>query len=973
VITPRVTRLVRVPDLRALQAAVGQLVSGQVAAVRRTAVVVPTRGAAEELRRTLEDHCLSGESAIVLPELVTRSDLYERLHAASPGLPRRLSPQEREVLLRRAARGVAAGTPPPFSLRPGLVLEMLRFYDELRRREQSLDDFSRLATSQLEPHISTDRGAERLLRQTEFLSASFAEFERLTHDTGAIDEHGLRTLLLGPAGPEQTAFTQLIVTVGDETADPRGLYGSDFDLLARMGGVERLEIVCTEHTLASGFHERVHQLLPGLEEVRYGAPSPPATLVVPEAGEDARAWFTSRDREEELADFVRDLCQRSAGTPPQGDDPTLDRCAVLFQRPLPYLYLARQVFTDAGLPYQTVDTLPLSAEPFSAAIDLVLSFLTAEGNRASTIALLSSPHFSFGAGAASVAALESRMREGRFSGGWDRLASMEVPEAGAEALSAAITAADALSDVRLAASASAQFGALLGFVRRFERLPPENAEWGERHLRARGAILAAIESLRDAHARHDGEPLDLGELSGSLRRWIEAQTFAPRSGSGGVRLLDASSAAYANVDELRVLGLVERDWPEPVRRSIFYPSSILSQLGWPPDAERSAAARARFRDLLGVATRRVSASAFTLEDDALVSPSPFVEELETAGLSIDRARPQPPAAVFTHEALWRDEPVTGSALARLEAGAAGWLTLRASRTASDDERYRGALGARAAKTYAVSYVERYLECPFKYYASQVLRLAEEREEEPGLTPQERGHFIHEVFEQFFAEWQRAGLGTITTANVADAILMFEEVVEARLEHLPEADRAMERTHLLGSAAASGLAERAFAFEMEQGGEVVERLLERSLEGRFAFASPDGERQVAIRAKADRIDLMADGTLRVIDYKLGRAPKPARALQLAVYGVCAEQALDGHRGRSWKLERAGYVAFKEKDAFVSLGGRSLLATALKEGQARFLAAIDAIERGEFPVRPDEPFRCQWCGYAGICRKDYVGDE
>ena len=37
------------------------------------------------------------------------------------------------------------------------------------------------------------------------------------------------------------------------------------------------------------------------------------------------------------------------------------------------------------------------------------------------------------------------------------------------------------------------------------------------------------------------------------------------------------------------------------------------------------------------------------------------------------------------------------------------------------------------------------------------------------------------------------------------------------------------------------------------------------------------------------------------------------------------------------------------------------------------AIDGIERGAFPVEPDEPFRCRWCGYASVCRKDYVGDE
>ena len=87
---------------------------------------------------------------------------------------------------------------------------------------------------------------------------------------------------------------------------------------------------------------------------------------------------------------------------------------------------------------------------------------------------------------------------------------------------------------------------------------------------------------------------------------------------------------------------------------------------------------------------------------------------------------------------------------------------------------------------------------------------------------------------------------------------------------------------------------------------------------------DGPRAVRIRGKADRIDLLEDGTLRVIDYKLGRAPKTARALQLPIYGVCAEQHLKGRHGRTWTVSSAGYVAFKEKNPFVPLGSVDLAA-------------------------------------------------
>ena len=376
-----------------MHAVVGTLVGG--VSPESCAVLVPSAAAARELRRTLVRRDPTSRVR-TSADFLTRAEFYDRLHRSYGDLPRLLSVTEREVLLRRAARKTAAEVPPPFSLRAGLLREMLRFYDELRRREQSLDDFGRKVTAQLAYSADFDRGAERLLRQTEFLAAAYREFERLSNETDAIDEHGLRSLLLAQSTP--SPYGRVVVTVGDQASDSRGLFPSDFDLLSRLRGVERLDVVATENLLASGFHERIHDLLPGIEEERCAAvTSHRPTLAAPPAGDADRRWFTCRDREEELADVVRDLKYRAATVRDQR------RCAIVFQRPLPYLYLARQVFSDAGISYQSFDGLPLSGEPFAAAVDLVLSFLSAEGNRASTIALLSSPHFDFGCDRKSVA------------------------------------------------------------------------------------------------------------------------------------------------------------------------------------------------------------------------------------------------------------------------------------------------------------------------------------------------------------------------------------------------------------------------------------------------------------------------------------------------------------------------------------------------------------------------------------------
>ena len=969
--TPRNTRLLRVPDLQGMQRAIAECMDGPYAT---TAVLVPTAAAADALRRTLADRGADDRRCAI----ETREDFYLRLHDHLHDAPPLLSAFEREVLLTRAAESArAGGAAPPFRLRPGLIAEILAFYDELMRRDRTIEQFDRLMTESLRGSIDIDRGAERLFRQTLFLTAAFTEFDAIVKASGGVDEHSLRRLLL--ARQAVSPYARVVVTVADQAADPRGLWTADFDLLARLPGIQNLDVVATENVLAAGFHQRVHDLLPGIDEVRVAAPSPPPVLVTPtgKPGEPAPRWFTSRDREEELAEVARSIARA----------PSADRSAVVFQRPLPYLYLARPVFASAGVPYQTVDTLPLAAEPFAAALDVVFAFVLAEANRASTIELLASPHWQFpelGGDPASVResvdALDVMLREQKYLGGWESLEALSADDLGtprrtdgearrSAAISAAVAAARALTPLRTAASADGQIGALLTFIHERGRPDDRDAAWSSRERRTRAAVVEALERLASAHHRHDPAPLPIERLAGAVRRWIEGQTFAPNTGDSGVRLLDAPAAPYADLDVVRLVGLVESDWPERVRRSIFYPSNLLTQLGWPSEAERLAAARARFQDLLHLPRDRVSASTFTLEDDAIVSGSPFLDEIETSGLV---AEPTPPerAPLFVHEQLFGDGPDP----ARMSAAANAWLALRASRTPDDHESFRGAVGARPPVAYAVSHVERYLDCPFKYFAARVLKLDEERDDESGLSPQERGQLLHTVFEEFFKAWHDRGGREITAANLGDALALFASVAEATLSHLPEGDRALERTYLLGSAAAPGLAERAFNFEIEHGVPVVERLLEHPLQGVFEFRGADGPRALHVRATADRIDLLADGTLRVIDYKLGRAPKPARALQLPVYGVCAEQSLAGRHGRAWKVARAGYVAFKEKNAFVAIGGSAAtLDQAREEGERRLVAAVDAIERGEYPVRPDEPYRCRWCGYAGLCRKDYVGDE
>ena len=299
--------------------------------------------------------------------------------------------------------------------------------------------------------------------------------------------------------------------------------------------------------------------------------------------------------------------------------------------------------------------------------------------------------------------------------------------------------------------------------------------------------------------------------------------------------------------------------------------------------------------------------------------------------------------------------------------------MRRSRSSSDAPMFHGQTGPLAAKTWSVSALETYLGCPFKFFAQHVAMLQEEPDDEEVMDPRSQGQFVHDVFEAFFKRWQEDGHQAITPETIGTARLVFRDVVEVCLGRLSETEAALERTRLLGSPAAAGLGEAVFRMEAEREVPVIDRFLEHRLKGEFVFEAAGQKRCLSLSGKADRIDLLADGTFRVIDYKLGWPPNKARALQLPIYGLCAEQRLHGYRGRHWTFGEAAYLAFKGPKRVVALfGSADEQAKVLADAQERLVATIDAIEAGLFPPTPDDVHRCETCMFESVCRKDYVGD-
>ena len=245
-----------------------------------------------------------------------------------------------------------------------------------------------------------------------------------------------------------------------------------------------------------------------------------------------------------------------------------------------------------------------------------------------------------------------------------------------------------------------------------------------------------------------------------------------------------------------------------------------------------------------------------------------------------------------------------------------------------------------------------------------------------MTPQERGQFIHEVFEDFFIEWQRLGHGAITDGNVREAIDLFGRIAEGRL------GAARRRGSSAGAHAVAGI---------RRGGRACRaRVRVRDRAGRPRSRTP--------------ARVPTAGHVRV--FRGRRRRGRSRSVRRRIASICSQTARCGSWTTSWAgrrtaiarcscpstapaprrrskgataargmLSRAGYIAFKEKQPFVSLGKtqEELDEGAARKDEDRLCAAVDGIERGEFPVQPDEPLPLHLVRLSAVCRKDYVGDE
>lgn len=514
-----------------------------------------------------------------------------------------------------------------------------------------------------------------------------------------------------------------------------------------------------------------------------------------------------------------------------------------------------------------------------------------------------------------------------------------------------------------------------------EAPPPPATGWADfaawalerlrRFLEPDPRIEEAVEGLAALEGLAYEDPLEV--LLEELARLSE-----PAGGPAGVQVLDAMAARGLSFRALVVLGLNERVFPRFILEDPFFSDAVRARfearLGcrFPRKLRGYDEERLLFFLLLRSADEIVLSYQRSDEQGRLQIPSSFLPD----GLPVravprrpaERLRETPLELLTPREASLRTGQ--GEALGR----ALGWDVtmlvgglsfLRAVESRGPLTPYDGTIDARsywnavAASGFSPTALERLADCPFRYFASQILDLEEleEPEGEEGLTALDAGNLYHDVLERYYR-------GGDLARALEEGFRRVEESRAIRYPVLWDVEKEKIRKVLEAFVKADDVS----VFKPKD--------FETELRGELPLAV-GGRRSVAFRGFADRVDLDDRGAFRVVDYKRSRSRyadsietgvfKKGRYLQAPLYFFMAAERF---KGADLRRSRFAYYFLEEmargEDGVLEFDG------ALWDRRAEFEALLarllGRVARGEFPIRVG--WHCGACAYGTLCRKSHL---
>jgi len=339
-------------------------------------------------------------------------------------------------------------------------------------------------------------------------------------------------------------------------------------------------------------------------------------------------------------------------------------------------------------------------------------------------------------------------------------------------------------------------------------------------------------------------------------------------------------------------------------------------------------------------------------------------------------------------------PAPGHALVTQDPVLAAGSTAVAARRSSRFTRFDGNLDGAAVRSptevpVSATRLEAWARCPFAYLLQYVLGVeeVENPEEELTITAMDRGSLVHKILEDFISEVlarpadEQPGPAQPWSRRDADLLEALADERGAEYERKGLTGRPifwrrdkrriiedLRRVLELDSEHRRRTATRPVAAELSFG-------LSDSPIDTVALALDDG-REVHFRGKADRVDVAADGTIHIVDYKTGSARRYRNLsednpdlggthIQLPVYG----QAARAFQAQPHAPVQAEYWFTSSKGGFERIG-YPVTPEVLERVGASLGTIVRGIEAGLFPHHPTASSTNPWVDCA-FCDPDGLG--
>jgi ATP-dependent helicase/nuclease subunit B len=450
-------------------------------------------------------------------------------------------------------------------------------------------------------------------------------------------------------------------------------------------------------------------------------------------------------------------------------------------------------------------------------------------------------------------------------------------------------------------------------------------------------LLDAIEDLRQA-AGHHRVALAWIEFRNWVGRHLERASFRAPTAASPVKLLTLEQSRLQRFGSIVVAGCTREHLPGAPPEAAFFNQRVRAELGlptWPQSAAR------KLHDFCRViqSAPRVLLTCHGEQDGEPVAASPWLDLLDVFYRNAYGASLDDPGlkALANHPGARPRTPDTAA------------LPPKARRPAPRlEESIR-------PESWSVYSHQRLIDCPYRFYAADALRLKPQEEIRESLSKSDYGSLVHRILQAFNSRvpdlpgpWS----GPLSPADYQPAHDLLTRISEAVFA--PAVNENFQARGWLKQW--MKVLPDYLSWEIQRRGEWEPQKVEARAERQMAP-------HLRITGRIDRIDRAAEA-LALVDYKTGRAPRPedvlcGEAVQLPSYALLIDAP----------VERLDYLELSRDRvrARTCAQGEALHAL-LEQVTERLVALSEALgDRAPLPAW-GTPDVCAYCEFAGVCRRE-----